>query len=96
MDLRDLSFLIDHVGDAACVFVLGRVGRSVCHADFVIDIAQQRKREFVLLGELGAVFGLIEADAEDLDVLGGVLVGKVPEPGPFRGSAGCVGLGEEP
>lgn len=62
----------------------------------MIDIADEREREVVLRRELLAVFATIEADADDLGVLRLELFVEVPEPGTFRGSAGCVGLRKEP
>lgn len=94
--LGDRSFFVDHVGDAARVFVLFRIGGAVRDADFAIGVAQQREGEVELLGEAPVLFGRVEADAEDLGVLLGVLGQEVPEPGTLARSAGGVGLWIEP
>ena len=94
--LRDLSFFVDHVGDAARVFVFRRVGRAVRDADLAIGIAQQRERELELLGEALVLVRRVEADAEDFRVLFVVLGQEVPEPGTLARSAGGVGLRVEP
>jgi hypothetical protein len=96
MRLRDLAVLVDHVRDAAGVFVVRIFGGAVCEADLAIGIAEQREGKVELLGE-GRVFLLrIEADAEDDGVFCGVLVDEVPEPGTFDRSTGGVGLWIEP
>jgi len=96
MRLCDLAVFIDHVRDAACVFVLCIFGGAVCEADFAIGIAEQREGEVELLCE-GRVFLLgVEADAEDDGVFCGVLVDEVPEPGTFDRSTGGIGLWIEP
>jgi hypothetical protein len=96
MRLRDLPFFIDDVGDAPCVFVLRRLGRSVREADLALGVAEQRERETELLREGGVLLFAVEADAEDPGVFGFVLLREVPEPGTFLRSTGCVGLRVEP
>lgn len=96
MRLRDLSFLVDHVRDAAGVFVFGRVAGAVGETDLALGVAEQRERKVELFGEALVVGGLVEADAEDAGVFLAVLFDEVPEPGPFLRSAGCVGLGIKP
>jgi len=94
--LRDLALFIDHVGDAAGVFVLFRVAGTVGQADLVVGVAEEGEGEVVLLGEV-FVLGLgVETDPEDLRVLRVVLGLEVPEPGTLARSAGCVGLRVEP
>jgi hypothetical protein len=94
--LRDLSLLVDDVRDAARVFVLRRVGRAVRDADLLVGVAEQREGEVELLGEGAVLFDAVEADADDLYVLGLVFRVEVPEPGTFPRSTGGVGLGVEP
>jgi len=96
MDLRDFAVLVDQIRDAARVFVFRRLGGAVGQSNLVVGVAQQRELKSEFLGELSVVLDLIEAGAEDLNVFLGVLVGEVPEPGPFSRSAGCVGFREEP
>ena len=94
--LGDLPFFVDHVGDAAGVFVLFGLAGTVGQADLVVRVAEEGEGEFVLFGER-LVLGLrIETDAEDLRVLRFVLGLEVPEPGTLARSAGCVGLRVEP
>src|SRR5262249_8257138 len=61
-----------------------------------VGVAQEGEVELVLFGEAGVCGGIVEADAEDLDVLRVVLILEVPEPGTFGRSAGGVGLRIEP
>jgi hypothetical protein len=96
MRLRDAALLVDHVGDAARVFVLRAVRRPVCDSDLPIRVAEEQERKVVLLRELLVLFGRVEADAEDDCVFLLVFVVEVPEPGTFRRSTGGVGLRIEP
>jgi hypothetical protein len=96
MDLRDASLLINQVRDAAGVLILGRVRRAVRQADLVVGVAKQRKVELLFFREFLIGFYAVEAGADDLRVLRGVVAGEVPEPETFCGSARCVGLGKEP
>ena len=96
MRLGDAAVLVDHVGDAARVLVFRRVGGAVRDADGSLRVAQEGEGELVLFGE--ALIGplVIEADAEDADVLRFVLLLEVPEPGTLPRSTGGVGLRIEP
>ena len=96
MGLRDLSVFVDHVGDAAGVLVFVRVAGAVGEADLMVGVAEERKREVVLLGEALVFFLRVEADAEDLSVFRFVLGLEVPEPGTFARSTGCVGFWIKP
>ena len=96
MRFGDAAVLVDDVRDAASVFVLVGLGGAVGETDLVVDVAEQRIGEVELGGEAGVLFSGIEADAEDLGVLGCVLIVEVPEPGPFQRSARGVGLRIEP
>ncbi len=57
MRLRDLSFFVDHVGDAAGVLVLSRVGGAVRDADLAVGVAEEGKWKFVLFGEAAVLIG---------------------------------------
>src|SRR5205085_784473 len=94
--LGDFSVLVDDVGDAFGVLVLRLGGRAVGEPDLAVGVAQQGEVELELFGEAAVGVDVVEAAAEDLDVLCGELVAEVPEPGTFQRSAGCVGLGIEP
>jgi len=96
MGLGHLAVLVDDVRDALRVLVFRRGGRAVGQADLAVGVAEQREVELELVGEAAVGVDVVEADAEDLDVLGRVLVVKVPEPGTLGRSAGCVGLRIEP
>jgi hypothetical protein len=96
MRLSDLSLLVDHVGDAPRVLVLGRAGGAVGQADLAVGIAEEGEVEAELLGEMLVLGRGVETDAEDAGVLLRVLAVEVPEPGTFFRSAGGVGLRIEP
>ena len=96
MDLSDLSLLVDHVRDAACVFVFRRVGGTVRDPDLAVGVAQQREGELVLGREVRVVFDAVEADADDLRVLFLVLAREVPEPGTLGRSAAGIRFRIEP
>jgi hypothetical protein len=96
MHLRDASFLVDQVRDASCVLIFWRFSRAIRKTDLVVGIAQQRKIELLFVGEFLVRFDAVEAGAEDLGVLGGVVGGEVSEPETLGGSTGCVGFRKEP
>ncbi len=96
MGLGDFAVLVDHIGDAARVFVFRGFRCAVCEADLAVGVAEQREGEVVFLGERGVGFFIIEADAEDLRVLRFVLLREVPEPGTFPRSTGSVGFRIKP
>jgi hypothetical protein len=62
----------------------------------VIGIAEQRKGKLILLGELGILFDVVEADAEDLDIIPFKIANLIAEPATLDRSAGSVGLRIEP
>jgi len=94
--LRDHAVLVDHVRDAARVFVFRRVAGTIGDSDGAIGVAEQGEREVELLGEVAILRGRVETDAEDLRVLRLVLDLEVPEPGTLTRSTGCVGLRIKP
>ena len=96
MRFGDPPFRVNQIGDSPGVLVLIGDGRAVELADFLLGVGDQRIGELVLLGEGPALRRRIEAAADDLGVLFLVILVKVPEPGPFGGSAGGVGFGKEP
>ena len=96
MRLRDLAVLVDHVRDAARVFVRRRFGCAVGQSDFSIDVAEEGEVEVEFPGERGVVFFVVETDAEDRGVLRVVLFREVPEPGTFFRSTGSVCFRIEP
>ena len=96
MGLGDLPLFIDHVGDAPGVDVARGLGGAVGHADAAVGVAEEGEGELELLGEGLVLFLGVEADAEDLGVLGCVLLAEVPEPGTLARSTRGVGLRVEP
>ena len=96
MGLGDLALFVDHIGDAAGVFVFLGVAGAVGQADLVVRVAEEGEVEVELLGEVLVRRLGVETDAEDLRVFGFVLGLEVPEPGTLTRSAGCVGLRVEP
>jgi hypothetical protein len=96
MRLRNLAVFVDHVRDAARVFIRWRFRGAVGESDFSIGVAEEWKVEVEFLGERGVVSFAVEADPENRRVLLVVLFREVPEPGTFFRSTGCVGLWIEP
>ena len=96
MGLRNPPLLIDDIGNPPGVFIGRTARRTVGETDRLIGVGEKRKLEVELLGEAGVFCGAVEADAEDLGVLRFVIVGEVPEPGTFGGSARCIRLREKP
>jgi hypothetical protein len=94
--LRDPAVLVDDVRDPSREGIRRRVGRGVRDADLPIGVAQQREGKVELFGEAAILLDTVEADADDLRVLGLVLEVEVPEPGTFPRSTGCVGLRIKP
>ena len=81
MRFSDAALLVDHVGDAFCVFVLRRIGGTVGDADTAVGVAEEWEGEVELLRKVGVVGRVVETRAEDGGVLFLVLVDEVPEPG---------------
>ena len=96
MGLRNPPLLIDDIGNPLGVLIARTARRAISETDRLISVGEKRKLEVELLGEAGVVCRAVEADAEDLDILRFVIVGEVPEPGTFGGSAGCICLRVEP
>ena len=85
----------DYHADTLCAFVGIRIG-PVGRADLPVGVAEQREVEAVLVCECFVVGGGVEGDAEDDRFLLVVVRFQVAEPATFRGSAGRIGLREEP
>jgi hypothetical protein len=92
----DAAVLVDDVGDALRVLIVGARRRAVGEADLAVGVAEEREREVELLRELGVRSLVVEGDAEDFGVALLVLRGEVPEPGTLGRSARCVGFGIKP
>ena len=72
--VRDDAVLVDHERDARSVPCVGRRARAVGHCDGAVGIAEQREVVAELFGEGLVVGDTVEAEAEDLNVLGSKLV----------------------
>ena len=93
--LHDLAVLAYHHADSLCALGGIRIG-AIGRADLPVRVAEQREVEVVLVCERFVVGGGVEGDAEDDRVLLVVVRFQVAEPATLRGSAGRIGLREEP
>jgi hypothetical protein len=92
----DAAVLVDHVGDAFCVLVAGRIRGAVRDADLSFGVAEEWEGKVELLSEAGIRADTVETRTEDRRVLCFVLVDEVPEPGTLGRSARGVGLRIKP
>ena len=86
----------DPKADALRVLGVLGVARAVGDPDRARRVAQKREVEVEFLRERAVDIDGIEADAEDVNVLVGVLLNLVAEPATFLRSSGGVGLGIKP
>ena len=96
VDLRDVSLFVDQIGDALRVAGGGVRACAVRETERPLGIAEQREREVELLRERRVRRFVIEARAEDRDVLVRELLGSVTEPVALDRSTGGVGLRIKP
>ncbi len=95
VDLGDRTRL-DHVGDALGVFDLIAFGDDiVCCCDFAFDVCQEREGQIIFRGEGLMGDFVVEADTQDGDAFGEVLLVVVTEAARFFGAARCVVFGVE-
>jgi len=94
--LADDAVGADEVSDPSRIIVRRTAGSAIPEGDLPIRVGQERELEVVLVLEGGVGRAAVEADADDGGVLLLVVVREVPEPGTFRGSAGCIGFRIEP
>lgn len=94
--LQDVSIFPNDISDPLGVPIARRVARPVGQPNFSVRVAQQRKRELELLREGGILFDRVEADAEDLNILGVIVLDSITESFAFVGSTGRIGLGIKP
>lgn len=92
----DSSLLIDQKAHALGPSGFRIIGGSISERDRLIGIAEQRKRECVLLRECGIRIDAVEARAQDLDLVFIVVVLMVAEPATFDRSSRCIGRGIKP
>ena len=90
------SVRADPKADALRVLGVLGLARAVGHPDRARRVTQKREVEVEFLRERAVVVDGIEADAEDVNVLVGVLLNLVAEPATFGRSSGGAGLGIEP
>ncbi len=90
------SVRADPIADALRVLGVLGLACAIGHPDRARRVAKKREVEVEFLRERAVVVDGIEADAEDVNVLVGVLLNLVAEPATFGRSSGGVGLGIEP
>jgi hypothetical protein len=94
--LLDVTVRVDPIADALGMLRAFLVACAVRQAYRARGIAQEREVEVELLRERAILLSGIETDAENLDVLIGVLLNFVAEPATFLGSPRGIGFGIEP
>ena len=88
---RNQALLVDEEAHAPGPFRLRIVTRSVRDSDVAIAVAEQRKRERIFVCERGVRGDIVEARAENLDLVFVVVVLMIAEPATFGRSARGVG-----
>ena len=96
MRLADHTVRADEVGDPPRIFFLWTAGRAIPNGDLPLCVGDEWEFKIVLIPESGVGHRLVEADTDDSGVLFLIVIREVPEPGTFRGSAGCIGFRIEP
>jgi hypothetical protein len=96
IDPREVAVLVDEKAHTARMTGLIVGTCTIRQADPAIGIAQQRKRKFVLLGEGGVLFDIVEADAQDLDIILFEIADLIAEPATLSSSSGSICLRIEP
>jgi hypothetical protein len=92
----DFALAINQIADAIGIARARAIGGAIRDGHLVVGVGQQFEREIKFGRECGIARGIVEAEAENLDV--GILECGVlvAEPATFTRSAGGVGLGIEP
>ena len=96
VELQDSPFLVDQARHALRGPRRRIVGRSVRDAEAPVGVAEEREREGELLREGCVVLRRVEARAEDRRVQLVEVADSITESDALGGSAGGVGLREEP
>jgi hypothetical protein len=96
IDSSELAVFVNQETHAACVTCLTVSAGPIRHPHTSVGVAQQRKWEVVLLGKVGILFDIIEADAEYLNIVLIKVADLVAEPATLDRSARGVGLGIKP
>jgi hypothetical protein len=96
VDLRNPAILVDQKADSAGVTRLGVGTGTVGQSNAAIGVAQQWKWKIIPLCKRGILFNVVEADAQDLDIVLFEVADLIAEPATLDRSARCVGLGIKP
>ena len=96
IDSRELAVFVDQETHTTRVTRLTISASAVCHPHAPVGIAKQREWKVVFLGKAGVLFDIVEADAEDLNIVLIEVADLVAEPATLDRSARCVGLGIKP
>jgi len=62
----------------------------------MIAVAEQRKSELMFLSERGVVFGRVETDADDADIVLVEIRLMVAKAAPLERASGCAGFDKKP
>ena len=93
---RDFALLINKITHALGPLRFRIVARAVRDRDTAIGVTEQRERKGVLLCERGIRLDVIEAGAENLDIVFVVVTLMVAEPATFGRSSRSIGGRIEP
>jgi hypothetical protein len=96
IDAHKFAVFIDQKAHTARISRLTISTGAVGHTHASVGIAKQRKRKVILLRKVGILFNVIEADAEDLNIVLVEVANLVAEPATLDRSAGGIGFGIEP
>jgi hypothetical protein len=94
--LGNLAVLVYQNANATGVARLVISARTVRHTHTTIGVAKHRKRKIILFRERSILFNIIEADAQNLDVVFFKCANLIAEPATLNGSARGVSLWIKP
>ena len=96
IDPGELAVFVNQETHATRVTRLTIAASAIRHPHASVGIAKQREGKIVLLGKVGIPFDVVEADAQDLNVVLIEVVDLVAEPATLSRSARRVGLRIKP
>jgi hypothetical protein len=96
IDSGELAVFVNQETHTTSVTRLTVSTSAIRHSYAPVGIAQQREGKVVFLGKAGILFDIVEADAEDLNIVLIEVANLVAEPATLDRSARCVGLGIKP
>jgi hypothetical protein len=96
VDSDELAVFVDQKTHTTRVTRLTVSAGAVRHPDAAVGIAKQRKGKVVLLSKAGILFDIVEADAEDLNIVLLEVGNLIAEPATLDRSARCIGLWIKP